>query len=105
MPKISISKEHALNQAAVTTVIKSKIAQALSENTGAVSQFKETWLNDHTMQFAFKAMGMSVDGVLKSLPNQVSVDVSLPLAAMMVKGLIESRLKEEIGKILAEAAG
>ncbi|MCL2349604.1 MAG: polyhydroxyalkanoic acid system family protein [Planctomycetaceae bacterium] len=103
MPKISISKEHALNQATVTAVIKSKIAKALSENAGAVSQFKETWPDENTMQFAFKVMGMSVDGVLKSLPNQVSVEATLPLAAMMVKGLIESRLKEEIGKILAEA--
>ena len=100
-----MSKEHALNQATVTTVLKSKIAKALSENAGAVRQFKETWLDDHTMQFAFKVMGMAVEGVLKSSPNRISVDVAVPLAAVMVKGLIESRLKEEIDKILIEAAG
>lgn len=103
MPKITVSKDHALDRNAVTALLKSKIAAALQENSGAVKDFSERWTDDHTMEFAFKTMGFAVSGVLRSQPNRVFLETTVPLAAMMVKGMIESRLQEEIGKILAEA--
>jgi hypothetical protein len=103
MPKITVSQNHNLDQSVVTALLKSKMAAALQEHANAVRNFGERWIDDHTMEFAFKAMGFSVSGLLKSLPGQVAIDVTLPLAAMMVKGMIESRLKEEIGKILTES--
>ena len=102
MPKITVSKNHSLSQSDVTALLKSKIAAGLKENASSVRDFSERWTDENTMEFAFKAMGFSVSGVLQSLPNRVAVDVTLPLAAMMVKGIIESRLQDEIGKILAE---
>jgi len=103
MPKITVSKNHSLDHLAVTAILKSKIGMALQENAKAVSNFSERWTDDNTMEFAFKTMGFSVSGLLKSLPGKVSVETTVPLAAMMVKGMIESRLSDEIGKILAEA--
>lgn len=103
MPKITVFKNHALDRNTVTALLKSKIADALRENSGAVKEFTERWVDDHTMEFAFKVMGFAVSGILRSQANQISVETTVPLAAMMVKGMIESRLKEEIGKILAEA--
>jgi len=102
MPKITVSRNHSLDPLAVTAVLKSKIATALQEHSNAVRDFSERWTDDNTMEFAFKTMGFSVSGLLKSLPGMVTVDVTLPLAAMMVKGMIETRLNGEIGKILAE---
>jgi len=102
MPKITVSKNHNFDQSVVTALLKSKMAAALQENANAVRDFSERWIDENTLEFAFKAMGFSVSGLLKSLPGQVAVDVTLPLAAMMVKGMIESRLQDEIGKILAE---
>ena len=103
MPKITVSKDHALDWNAVTALLKSKIAAALQENSTAVKDFSERWVDEHTMEFAFKTMGFSISGVLRSQPNRILVETSLPLVAMMAKGMIESRLQEEIGKILAEA--
>ena len=102
MPKITVSRNHNLDQLAVTALLKSKIAAALQENSNAVRDFSERWTDDHTLEFAFKTMGFRVSGQLKSLPGMVTVETTVPLAAMMVKGVIESRLNEEIGKILAE---
>ncbi|MCL2623521.1 MAG: polyhydroxyalkanoic acid system family protein, partial [Planctomycetaceae bacterium] len=99
----TVSRSHTHDQLAVTALLKSKIAAALQENSKTVHHFSERWTDDHTMEFAFKTMGFSVSGLLKSLPKLVTVDVTLPFAAMMVKGMIESRLQEEIGKILDEA--
>ena len=103
MPKITVSRNHNLDPSVVTALLKSKMTAALQEHANAVRDFRERWTDEHTMEFAFKAMGFGVSGLLKSLPGQVAVDVTLPLAAMMVKGMIESRLQEEIGRILAEA--
>ena len=103
MPKITVSKNHSLDHLAVTALMKLKIATALQEHAKAVSHFSERWTDDNTMEFAFKTMGFSISGLLKSLPGQVSVETTVPLAAMVVKGMIESRLSDEIGKILAEA--
>jgi hypothetical protein len=103
MPKIRISRNHAFDHLTVTALLKSKIATALQEHSNAVRDFTERWTDDHTMEFAFKTMGLSVSGLLKSLPGKVSVETTVPLAAMMIKGMIESRLNDEIGKILAEA--
>jgi len=103
MPKITVSRSHNHDHSTVTALLKSKIAAALQENSGSVRDFSERWTDGNTLEFAFKVMGFSVSGLLKSLPGKVAVDVTLPLAAMMVKGMIESRLQEEIGKILAEA--
>jgi len=103
MPKISISKEHQLNQSDVTRFLKLKIAAALQENAGSVRDYHDRWTDDNTMEFAFKTMGAGISGLLRSLPNRVTVEVTLPFAALMVKGMIETRLNEELGKILAEA--
>jgi len=103
MPKITVSKNHNLDHLVVTALLKSKIATALQEHTTTVSNFSERWTDDNTMEFAFKTMGFSIRGLLQSLPGRVSVETTVPLAAMMVKGMIESRLNEEIGKILTEA--
>ena len=103
MPKITVSKNHSLDHSVVTALLKSKMAAALQEHAKAVSNFSERWTDDNTMEFAFKTMGFSISGLLKSLPGNVSVVTTVPLAAMMVKGMIEARLSEEIGKILAEA--
>ena len=103
MPKISISTNHHLDQSVVTAMLKSKMAVALQEHASAVRDFSEHWTDEHTMEFAFKVMSFSVSGLLKSLPGHMVIDVTLPFAAMMIKGMVESRLKEEIGKILAES--
>ena len=102
MPKITVFRNHNHDPSAVTALLKLKIAAALQENSSTVRDFSEHWTDDHTLEFAFKAMGFSVSGLLKSLPGKVAIDVTLPFAAMMVKGIIESRLQEEVGKILAE---
>jgi hypothetical protein len=65
-----------------------------------VTDLEEQW-NDHTLTFRFKAMGFGVNGTMAVEDAAVKIDVNLPLAAMMVKGMIEHRLRQEIGGVLA----
>ena len=101
MPTISIREDHSLTQDEVATRLKSSISEVLQENASLVSDFSETWPDPHTMQFHFKVFGMAISGVMKALPESVQADINLPLAAMMVKSTIETRLRAEIKKGLA----
>jgi len=65
-----------------------------------VSELSEEW-DGNTLSFGFKAMGMKVSGTLGVEPSQVRLAADLPLAAMMFKGKIEQRVREELDGLLA----
>ena len=54
-----------------------------------------------TPYLRFKAMGFKVGGTLAVEDTAANLDIDLPLAAMMVKGMIEQRVRQEIGTVLA----
>ncbi len=87
---------HTLGREEATHRIKQQLAKASQQ----VSDLEEQW-QDHTLMFGFKAMGLGVNGTLTVEQAAVTIDVKLPLAAAMVKGKIEQRLREEIVAILA----
>ena len=87
---------HALGRDEATRRLKEQAAKARDQ----VTDLEEQW-NDHTLTFRFKAMGFGVSGTMAVEDAAVKIDVKLPLAAMMVKGMIEQRLREEITGVLA----
>jgi hypothetical protein len=52
------------------------------------------------MTFRFKAMGFGVSGTLVVEETAVKIDVDLPLAAAMIKGMIEQRLQQQVAGLL-----
>ena len=96
MPKLLTQIPHNLGREEATRRIKEKAAEARDQ----VTDLDEQW-NDHTLTFRFKAMGFGVSGTLVVEDAAVKIDVDLPLAAIMVKGMIEQRLRQEIAAVLA----
>jgi len=96
MPRLSMQIPHALGREEATRRIKELLPKARER----VSDLDEQW-QDHTLAFQFKAMGFKVGGTLAVEETAAKIDVDLPLAAMMVKGMIEQRVRQEIGTILA----
>ena len=96
MPHLSIQIPHTLGREEATRRIKQKAAEAAQQ----VTDLEEQW-HDYTLSFCFKAMGFGVSGTLAVEDAAVKIDVDLPLAAAMVKGMIEQRLREEIAGVLA----
>ncbi len=96
MPRLSMQVPHTLGREEATRRIKEQLAKASQQ----VSDFEEQW-QDHTLAFGFKAMGFGVSGTLVVEDAAVQIDVTLPLAAAMVKGTIEQRLRHEIAAVLA----
>lgn len=103
MPKLSLEVPHALTRDEVVKRLKAKFAAVRSQYEGQVQGLREEWL-DHTFSFGFKAMGMAVSGTVAVEPQKVSLAADLPFAAMLFKGTIEQRIRQEVGQLLAVPA-
>ncbi len=99
MPKLTLDVNHNLGLEEATRRLKEKFSAALAEHRGAVSNFREEWI-DHTFNFAFSVMGMAVSGAVAVEPCQVRLNAQIPLAASLFRGTIEQRLREEVASIL-----
>ncbi|MCF6365504.1 MAG: polyhydroxyalkanoic acid system family protein [Bacteroidales bacterium] len=51
--------------------------------------------------FSFKARGMNIAGTITINENNVYIESRLPFAAKLFQGLIESKIKENAHKMLA----
>jgi len=87
---------HTLGREEATRRIKEQLPKARDK----VTELEEQW-QDHTLTFHFKAMGFKVGGTMVVEETAANLDLDLPLAAMMVKGMIEQRVRGELGAILA----
>jgi len=96
MPRLSMQIPHALGREEATRRIKEQIPKV----QGHVTDLNEQW-QDHTLTFQFNAMGFKVGGTLAVEDAAANLDLDLPLAALMVKGMIEQRVRQELGTVLA----
>ncbi len=96
MPHLSLQVPHSLGREEATRRIKEQAAKASEQ----VTDLQENW-QDHTLTFRFKAMGFGVGGTLTVEDAFVKIEVDLPLAAALVKGMIEQKLRQEIAGVLA----
>jgi hypothetical protein len=104
MAKLSVDVPHALSQDEVARRFKEKLVAARTEYQDRLSDFHEEW-QDHTVSFAFRAMGMAVSGNIAVGADKVRLQASLPLAVMMFKSTIEKRIRQELGELLAASPG
>jgi len=100
MPRLSMTTTHNLGAEEATRRLKEKFDSVRSRFGEHVSGLKEQW-EGNTLSFAFQALGMPVSGTVAVCDDQVSLEAELPLAAALVKGTIERRIREELGELLA----
>jgi hypothetical protein len=67
---------------------------------GQVKDVKQSWDGD-TLCFGFRTLGSNFDGRLTVEEDRLSVGGSLPFAAMIFKGKIESTIREELERLMA----
>ncbi len=100
MPRLAFDIPHSLGQDEALRRLKDRFAAAKAEHQDRVSNFREEW-HDHTFSFGFDAMGMSVAGTVAVEQDRVALKADLPFAAVMLKGMIEQRLRQEVGGMLS----
>ena len=100
MPKMNIVVPHQLTQDEAMTRIKNLLGEVKTDYGDKVTDLREAWSGSRA-DFAFKAMGFSVSGVLHVKPSEVALTGSLPLAATPFKSKIESTIRTRATQLLA----
>jgi hypothetical protein len=100
MPKINLSVPHQLGQEVAKNRIAGLMADSRNRFAGQVTDVAESW-NGYVDAFSFRALGFSVSGKLDVQPDQVFIELNLPLAAYPLKGRIEKEILTHAQELLA----
>lgn len=100
MPSFGLSVPHQLSKQEATERVKHFSEKVREHHQDKVKDVHQEW-NDDTLHFGFKTLGVRVDGNLTVADDEVSVQGSLPIAAMMFKGQIESAIRDELTQLLS----
>ncbi|PQO44668.1 polyhydroxyalkanoic acid system family protein [Blastopirellula marina] len=101
MPGFHVEKPHDLGQEAAVERVQYVLEKMKGRFEGQVKDMQQTW-DGHVLTFAFRTMGVNIDGTMEVLEELVVVKGKLPFAAMLFKGQIEKSIGEELEKIIAK---
>ena len=100
MPHVTLEIPHSLGQEEALRRLKEKADLIRGTYGSQVTDFQQQW-SDNVLSFSFKTMGVAIQGNMAVGPADVKLDVELPWLAMAFRGTIESKVREEVGKLLA----
>ncbi len=100
MPKLSLTVPHQLDVKEAARRLKERYDAVKAEHGGQIKDLEEHW-DGQTLRCRFRVLGVQVEGKVAAETTAVLVDAQLPLAATVFKGLIEKRVRDELGKLLA----
>jgi hypothetical protein len=99
MPSLTVQVAHQLGQAGAQAALQNFFTANQDAVSQKITDLSQSW-RGHILDYAFKTMGMKVSGTLDVQPDSVKVVTQLPLAAMLVKGMIETQLRDNLTKVL-----
>jgi hypothetical protein len=100
MVPIQISVPHQLGQQAAKGRVQQFLDTLQREYANQISQVQGAWENNR-LQFGFHTSGLPIACTLDVEPDHVQVRSSLPLAAALFRGKIESWIRNELQVVLA----
>jgi len=99
MPAFGTSVTHNLGQQKATEKLQHFLEQVRERYADQLSDMRGDW-SEQGLEFAFKTMGMAVQGNLTVEDGAVHVNGKLPLAAALFRGRIEQTIRTELEKLL-----
>lgn len=103
MPAFTTQVPHALPRDEAADKLKAFVETVRREHGEKVQNLRGQW-RETTLQFAFTAYGMAVEGSMFVEEAHVRVEGTLPLAASLFRGQIEQTIRGELVKILGASA-
>jgi hypothetical protein len=100
MPGLVVSVSHRLSQDEALRRIQAAVTQAKTQYSDKIEDLHELW-NGYVGTFQISAGNQHASGTVTVNPSDVSVQTTLPLLALVFKPMIESRMQEELTRILA----
>ncbi len=99
MPAFSTSVSHRLGREEAQKRLHSFVQRTQIEQAHLLQDMRGEW-SANVLSFAFRAMGMSIEGTMRVEELEVITVGSLPLAATFFRGKIEQTIRDEMGKVL-----
>jgi len=96
MPKFNVSVDHETPRPDAIAKLKNFSEQIRQDSPVELTDVTENWDTDGNLEFAFKAMGMTISGSVVTSDSQVVVAGKLPFAAVVIRGGGEA-LRPEAG--------
>ena len=99
MPGFSTLVPHSLSRHEAAGKLKAFIEDIRREHGHKVQELRGQW-RETTLEFAFTAYGMAIEGTMIVEEAEVRVAGTLPLAASLFRGQIEQTIRGELVRIL-----
>jgi hypothetical protein len=100
MPGFTFVVPHSLEPAEVMRRLRERADAVKASYQAHLTDFEETWESD-SLACRFRTMGQKFQGTLTAMSGEVQIQMSLPIMAMMFRGMIETKVREELGKLFA----
>jgi hypothetical protein len=101
MPNLTKSYPHSLGKEEAARRLKERIASEKINKANVASVSKEVWNDPYNLDFSMTLFNYRVDGTLKVEDSEIVVNLNLPFVAMMVKGMIEDQMQQQMDAMLA----
>ncbi|ADB17972.1 hypothetical protein Psta_3308 [Pirellula staleyi DSM 6068] len=88
-----------VGQSRAKELLEAFIESMRSQYGEQVEDLEGEWM-EHQLRFSFTTMGIDVNGNLFVEEKEVRIQGQLPMMAMMFRGTIEQRIKDELNKLL-----
>lgn len=101
MPNLTKTYPHSLGKEEAARRLKERIASEKINKANVASVTKEVWNDPYNLDFSMTLFNYRVDGTMKVEDSEVVVNLNLPFVAMMVKGMIEAQMQQQMDAMLA----
>ncbi|MBR5242962.1 MAG: polyhydroxyalkanoic acid system family protein [Thermoguttaceae bacterium] len=101
MPNLTKNYPHSLGKEEAARRLKERIASEKINKANVASVSKEVWNDPYNLDFSMTIFNYRVDGTLKVEDSEIVVNLNLPFVAMMVKGMIEAQMQQQMDAMLA----
>jgi len=99
VPKLNFEIPHTLSAEDAKSRLE-RFADSIKDKfQDQAKDIEQSW-NGNALSFGFKTMGMKIEGNIEVDDQRLVVDSTIPFAAMMFKGKIESAMKEQLGRLV-----
>jgi hypothetical protein len=99
VPKLQVEVPHTLSLKEARYRVERFVEAAQGHFGEHVAGLSQDWC-DNVLSFCFKTLGMQIVGDIGVEDGRVIVKSSLPLAAMILKGKIESEIRSRLERVL-----
>jgi hypothetical protein len=100
MSDLIVSVSHRLSQGEALRRVHAEIVRIRTHYSGKYSDLRESWVG-YVGAFEVSCMGQKASGTVAANRSDVTVEVTLPFAALLIKPRIESGIRDALKSLLA----